>query len=87
MWVDHGGGVVTRYCHLSSIAADIRVGTHVEAGRRLGGVGESGTPEFITAPGTEMHLHAEVRIGDTFLGVGVDPAIVRGQYRQLFDLP
>ncbi len=86
VWVDHGGGVVTRYCHLSSITAGLRVGAQVQAGQRLGGVGESGTPEFITAPGTEMHLHAEVRIGDTFLGAGVEPGIVRQQYRQLFGL-
>ncbi len=84
VWVDHGNGVVTRYCHLSSIAAGIRVGTTVRAGQQLGGVGESGTPEFITAPGTEMHLHAEVRVGDTFLGAGLAPAVVRGQYEQLF---
>lgn len=86
VWVDHGGGVVTRYCHLSSITPGIRVGSAVQAGQRLGGVGESGTPEFITAPGTEMHLHAEVRLGDTFLGAGVDPEVVRRQYRQLFGL-
>lgn len=84
VWVDHGGGVVTRYCHLSSITPGIRVGVQVQAGQQLGGVGESGTPEFITAPGTEMHLHAEVRIGDTFLGEGVEPAVVRSLYLQLF---
>jgi murein DD-endopeptidase MepM/ murein hydrolase activator NlpD len=84
VWVDHGGGVVTRYCHLSSIEPGIREGTRVQAGQPLGGVGESGTPEFITAPGTEMHLHAEVRIGDTFLGAGVEPGLVRSLYLQLF---
>lgn len=84
VWVDHGGGIVTRYCHLSSITPGIRVGVQVQAGQQLGGVGESGTPEFITAPGTEMHLHAEVRIGDTFLGEGVEPAVVRSLYLQLF---
>ncbi len=84
VWVDHGGGIATRYCHLSSIAEGIRVGVPVRAGQQVGGVGESGTPEFITAPGSEMHLHAEVRIGDTFLGTGVDPAVVRSLYLQLF---
>jgi murein DD-endopeptidase MepM/ murein hydrolase activator NlpD len=84
VWVDHGNGVVTRYCHLSSITAGLRVGARVKAGDVLGGVGESGTPEFITAPGTEMHLHAEVRIGDSFLGAGLAPDVVRGVYGQLF---
>ncbi len=86
VWVDHGNGVVTRYCHLSAITTGIRVGATVRAGQQLGGVGESGTPEFITAPGTEMHLHAEVRIGDSFLGAGLAPAVVRGQYEQLFGI-
>jgi murein DD-endopeptidase MepM/ murein hydrolase activator NlpD len=86
VWVDHGNGVVTRYCHLSSIATGIRAGVRVRAGDVLGGVGESGTPEFITAPGTEMHLHAEVRIGDSFLGAGLPPDVVRGLYSQLFGL-
>lgn len=84
VWVDHGGSVATRYCHLSSITPGIRAGAQVKAGQQLGGVGESGTPEFITAPGTEMHLHAEVRIGDTFLGEGVEPSVVRSLYLQLF---
>jgi murein DD-endopeptidase MepM/ murein hydrolase activator NlpD len=84
VWVDHGGGVVTRYCHLSSIAAGVRAGAQVRGGGVLGGVGESGTPEFITAPGTEMHLHAEVRIGDSFLGAGLPPETVRALYQQLF---
>ncbi|MSP22637.1 MAG: M23 family metallopeptidase [Dehalococcoidia bacterium] len=84
VWIDHGGGVVTRCCHLSSIASGIRVGVRVQAGDVLGGVGESGTPEFITAPGTELHLHAEVRIGDSFLGAGLPPDVVRGLYGQLF---
>lgn len=86
VWVDHGNGVVTRYCHLSSITAGLRVGAPVRAGDVLGGVGESGTPEFITAPGTEMHLHAEVRIGDSFLGAGLPPEAVHHLYGQLFGL-
>jgi murein DD-endopeptidase MepM/ murein hydrolase activator NlpD len=84
VWVDHGNGVVTRYCHLSSIATGLRVGTRVRMGDVLGGVGESGTPEFITAPGTEMHLHAEVRVGDSFLGAGLALDVVRSLYAQLF---
>lgn len=86
VWVDHGNGVVTRYCHLSSITNGLRVGSRVRAGDVLGGAGESGTPEFVTAPGTEMHLHAEVRIGDSFLGAGLPPDVVRSLYSQLFGL-
>ncbi|MBX7111989.1 MAG: M23 family metallopeptidase [Dehalococcoidia bacterium] len=84
VWVDHGQGVVTRYCHLSSIAAGIAVGTRVRQGQQVGGVGESGTPESIEAPGTELHLHAEVRLGDRFLGQDLPPGVVRALYTRLF---
>ena len=86
VWIDHGNGVVTRYCHLSLIAEGVEEGVEVEQGQVIGGVGESGTPEAITAPGTEMHLHAEVRIGDSFLGSGLPPAEVRALYVKLFGL-
>ncbi len=84
VWVDHGGGLVTRYCHLNSIDPAIKVGVVVKAGTVLAGVGESGTPESITAPTTELHLHFEVRTGDTFLGSGLPTATVRALYERLF---
>lgn len=84
VWVDHGGGVVTRYCHLNSIDTAIKAGVAVKAGTVLAGVGESGTPESITAPNTELHLHFEVRTGDSFLGSGLSPATVRALYERLF---
>ncbi len=40
IWVDHGGGVVSRYGHLSKI--DITEGQHVNAGQLLGIVGNTG---------------------------------------------
>lgn len=84
VWIDHGDGIVTRYAHLGSIEPGIAVGVEVRRGQLVGGVGESGTPESITAPGTEMHLHAEVRIGDSFLGAGLPPGEVRRLYARLF---
>ena len=86
IWIDHGNGVVTRYAHLGEIAEGIEEGVEVEQGQVIGGVGESGTPEAITAPGTEMHLHAEVRIEDSFLGDGLPPGEVRALYRKLYGL-
>ena len=86
IWIDHGNGVVTRYAHLREIAEGIEDGVEVEQGQVIGGVGESGTPEAITAPGTELHLHAEVRIDDSFLGDGLPPGEVRALYRKLFGL-
>lgn len=84
VWVDHGGGLVTRYCHLNSIDPAIKAGVAVKAGTVLAGVGESGTPESITAPATELHLHFEVRTGDSFLGSGLPATTVRALYERLF---
>jgi len=58
--VDHGGGLVTLYAHLSSI--NVSVGQSVSTGSSLGGVGCTGT---CTGP----HLHFETRVG----GVAYDP--------------
>ena len=84
IWIDHGNGIVTRYAHLLSIAEGIDVGVEVRRGRPIGAVGESGTPESVTNPGTENHLHAGVRVGDSFLGDGLPPLEVRALYETLF---
>jgi murein DD-endopeptidase MepM/ murein hydrolase activator NlpD len=84
VWIDHGGGVVTRYCHLSGITAGIDVGSQVAAGQLVGLVGESGTPSSVTNPGHEYHLHFEVRVADSYLGKGQPPATVRSLYTALF---
>jgi len=60
--IDHGGGVVTRYAHLSRIATGIEQGTRVRAGDRIGAVGATG---LVTGP----NLHYEVRVD----GRPVDP--------------
>jgi murein DD-endopeptidase MepM/ murein hydrolase activator NlpD len=84
VWIDHGDGVVTRYAHLHDIAAGITVGTRVNAGQLIAFVGESGTPDSLTSPGTEYHLHFEVWVGNTFLGKDLPAAEVRRLYLQLF---
>ncbi len=85
VWIDHGGGVVTRYCHLSAIATGLAVGDSVSAGEVIAYVGESGTPESVTNPGTEYHLHFELRVGDSYLGQGEPAPQVRSLYLALFD--
>lgn len=64
VWIDHGGGIVTRYAHLSAVAPLAR-GTRVAAGTQIGAVGSSGLPEG------GPHLHFEIRVGDDFLGDGL----------------
>lgn len=53
--VDHGGGLTTRYGHLSQI--DVILGQPVERAQLLGKVGSTGRS-------TGPHLHYEVRIND-----------------------
>lgn len=84
VWIDHGKGIVTRYAHASDVAANIRVGERVKQGDVIAFVGDSGTPESLTNPGTEEHLHFELRTGETFLGNGLPPAEVRAIYERLF---
>jgi murein DD-endopeptidase MepM/ murein hydrolase activator NlpD len=84
VWVDHGAGIVTRYAHLEDIAAGIREGTRVAQGQTIAYIGDSGTPESLSAPDTENHLHFEVRIGESYLGAGLPPGEVRALYEGLF---
>jgi len=60
VYIDHGGGLVTAYFHLSR--AEVAQGDTVSAGRRIGVVGQSGR---VTGP----HLHWVARYGV----ISVDP--------------
>lgn len=58
--IDHGGGIVTVYGHLSRFAADARLGSRVRQGQTVAYVGMTG---LATGP----HLHYEYRFNGHYL--------------------
>ena len=69
-WVDHGGGKVTKYTHLDSIA--VAEGALVTPATMIGRMGHWGD----SAPCTTNYLHFEVREGG-IKGTRVDPGTLR----------
>ncbi|MFQ6001737.1 MAG: M23 family metallopeptidase [Anaerolineae bacterium] len=85
VWIDLGGGIVVRYCHLSRIAEGLEVGQKVEQGTIIGYAGNSGTPQAQVGPEVGVHLHLEVRLGDGYLGQYLRPSEVKEWLAQIFE--
>ena len=86
VWIDHGDGIVTRYSHLDGVPKNIQVGVRVKQGDTIGYAGDTGTPESASNPDFEIHLHFEIRVGDTYLGAGLGPAETRAVYEAVFGI-
>lgn len=72
--VDHGGGWITRYAHLSKV--DVKVGQTVKQGDAIAKSGQTGTA-------TGPHLHFELIKGGPY-GTAVDPENYLGKpYQQV----
>lgn len=88
--VDHGivdgvGHVMSLYAHLDALDTGIRPGLWVEAGQRLGTVGNSGTYAGASgSTGAQLHLHWELHIDGHYLGIGLSAADTRAVYTALF---
>ena len=77
VWIEHEGGLVSRYAHLGRIAQGIEVGTRVEQGQVIGTVGNSGTPASLNGPNGEVHLHLELWLDDHYVGQFMRPIETR----------
>lgn len=58
--IEHAGGLVSAYCHMSRFAAGLHVGEHVESRQLVGYVGSTGRA-------TGPHLHFAIKRGDVFI--------------------
>jgi murein DD-endopeptidase MepM/ murein hydrolase activator NlpD len=84
VWIDHGEGVVTRYCHLERLAEGLTVGQEVKQGALIAYAGNSGTPQALDGPQVGVHLHLEIRVGEGYLGQYLRPVEVQRWLAQIF---
>jgi murein DD-endopeptidase MepM/ murein hydrolase activator NlpD len=84
VWVEHAGGFVSRYAHLSDVPDDVRVGATVVQGQVVGLTGNSGTIEAAQNTRDDPHPHVEIWNGAMYLGQGLEPAEIFSLAGQVF---
>ncbi|MBY0549917.1 MAG: M23 family metallopeptidase [Candidatus Obscuribacterales bacterium] len=84
VWIDHGGGLITRYAHLNKARADLKPGMKINRGDVVGYIGVSGTGENVRRGPGHPHLHFEIWLDGHYLGYGLNPAETVGVYEDIF---
>jgi murein DD-endopeptidase MepM/ murein hydrolase activator NlpD len=84
VWIEHPGGFLSRYAHLSGIPDGVVVGAQVEQAHQIGFTGNSGTLEAAQGTEDDPHPHVELWRGDTYLGLGMEPPQIYELAAQLF---
>ena len=85
VWIQHPGGFVSRYAHLSNIPDTLVAGTRVTQGQVVGFAGNSGTVEGVTGTQDDPHPHYELwRGSETYLGEGLGPDAIYPLVAQVF---
>ena len=85
VWIEHPGGFISRYAHLSSIPAAVQLGATVSQGDVVGQTGNSGTLEAAQGTQDDPHPHVEIWRGEeTYMGQGVAPDQIYTLSAQLF---
>lgn len=85
VWIEHAGGFVSRYAHLSAIPADVVEGVQVMQGQKIGETGNSGTLEASQGTQDGPHPHVEIWKGnETYLGKGLEPDQIWDLASQVF---
>lgn len=74
VWIQHPGGFVSRYAHLSGIDDSVQAGAAISQGQTVGFTGNSGTLEAVLLTEDDPHPHVEIWQGDSsYLGAGLEP--------------
>ncbi len=84
VWIEHAGGFVTRYAHLSDIPDGVTEGAPVAQGQVIGLTGNSGTIDGVEGTENDPHPHVEIWRGSTYLGQGLEPAEIFALAGQVF---
>jgi murein DD-endopeptidase MepM/ murein hydrolase activator NlpD len=84
VWIEHPGGFISRYAHLSSIDSSVQVGSRVSQGTTIAATGNSGTVEAVDGTEDDPHPHVEIWRGDTYLGAGMEQQQIYRLTEQVF---